>query len=101
MNLNDLTVDFSELNQNDLLSDWEWLIGGKCVLVLVTAAGNAFLQDKADGCVYFLDATHGTFTNVAISGDEFRGLLSSKEFVAKLFLLLYDCRSVAEPRAFK
>ena len=49
MTLADLTVDVDHLDRDRLLDDWRWLIGSAKRLVLVSAIGDAFLQDTDDG----------------------------------------------------
>ena len=85
MTLNDLTVNFSHLERSALLSDWRWLIGERKLPVLLTASGDAFVQDADDGSVNILDVGEGSLRHVAGSWDEFRALLGSKEFVVDHF----------------
>jgi hypothetical protein len=79
--LDDLTVNFSYLKREDLLSDWKWLIGAK-LPILLTASGDAFVQDAQDGSVHVLDVGAGELHKVAKSTEEFQSLLSNKKFVA-------------------
>jgi hypothetical protein len=46
--LSDLTVDVGHLDQERLLDDWRWLIGPSKRLILVSAIGDAFLQDELE-----------------------------------------------------
>ena len=85
MNINDLTVSFSHLNTETLFEDWEWLIGRNKHPVLITKAGDAFLQDNDTGEVHFLDITEGLLFQVASTGDEFTALLSDENFVMEHF----------------
>ena len=79
--MNDLTVNFSHLDRDTLLEDWSWLIGPARLPILVTAAGDAFVQDADDGTVYFLDVGAGQIHPVASNPEELRSLLADKEFV--------------------
>lgn len=79
--MNDLTVNFSHLDRDTLLKDWQWLIGLSKLPILLTAAGDAFVQDADDGTVYFLDVGRGEIHAVAGSDEELRSLLASKDFV--------------------
>lgn len=81
MTLDDLTVNFSHLNREKLLSDWEWLIGKTKLPVLLTACGNAFVQDTDDSSVHFLDTSSARLSTVAENAAEFRQLLHDREFV--------------------
>ena len=80
--LQDLTVNIDHLDRETLLEDWVWLIGPSRFPILVTASGDAFVQDAADGSVHVLDAGAGTLARVAGSVDEFRTLLADRDFVA-------------------
>jgi len=84
MNLDDLTVNFVHLNRKLLLSDWEWLIGKK-LPILLTAGGNAFVQDASDNSIYFFDVDLGSLTIVAKNIEEFRLFLQKPDFVANYF----------------
>jgi len=79
--MNDLTVNFSHLDRDTLLEDWQWLIGPSKLPTLLTAAGDAFIQDADDGTVHFLDVGRGEIHAVAGSDEELRSLLASKDFV--------------------
>jgi hypothetical protein len=81
MTINDLTVNISHLNREDLLSEWQWMIGTTKFPVLATLAGDAFVQDSTDGSVHFLDVVEGTCTEIAPDGASFQQLLGDKEFV--------------------
>ncbi len=85
MTLNDLTVNFEHLKSDEVLSDWRWLIGSSKNPVLLSASGDAFIQDINDGTVYCLDTAVAEIHKVANSIDEFQQLLSDKEFVVNYF----------------
>lgn len=85
MTLNDLTVNCQHLNRATLLEDWHWLVGQSNLPVLVTVAGDAFVQDERTGSVSFLDVTEGKLEQVAGSGDEFQALLLERDFVMDKF----------------
>ena len=85
MNLNDLTVNFSHLDRQALLSDWSWLLGHSKFPILLAASGDAFVQDAETGSVHFLDLGAGVLSQVASSVCEFQSLLSDRDFVHKYF----------------
>lgn len=60
----DLTVSMDGMDLDAVLSDWRWLIGDDARPVLMSAAGDLFVQ-KADGSVWWLDAGGGSFKAVA------------------------------------
>jgi hypothetical protein len=82
LTLDDLTVDFSHLKRARLLDDWRWLIGYDKMPVLITASGDAFLQDQSDRTVHFLNVCGGAISKVAETPDEFKSLLQQKSFWA-------------------
>jgi len=85
MTLNDLTVPFDVSERSTLLADWVWLIGPSKLPILVTAAGDAFVQDGDNGTVHFLEVSTGQVSKVADDIDQFKTCLSDREFVASHF----------------
>lgn len=97
MNLDDLTVNFAHLDRLGLMTEWRWLIESSRsriarwlhpspkVPVLLTASGNAFLQDSRNGSIFFLDTVDGTLETVCSSSDTFRSKLREPEFVKRYF----------------
>ncbi len=84
--MNDLTVNFQHLDREALLTDWHWLIGSAKQPILLSALGDAYLQDTEDGTVHLLDVGGGALEKVADSVDEFRALLGDREFVMDSFV---------------
>jgi hypothetical protein len=96
MTVDDLTVNFSHLKGEKILRDWFWLIGKTKKPILLTASGDAFVQDKKDFSIHFLSTTDGNIQKVAETTDEFKTLLKSKDFVGEyfsvqMFLELMNC----------
>ncbi len=85
MNLNDLTVNFEHLDRKQILEGWEWLIGKSKIPIMLTACGNAFVQDENSLSVHYLDVTGGILEKVAESGEEFTSLLGNKDFIINHF----------------
>ncbi|EGA71377.1 hypothetical protein VISI1226_14586 [Vibrio sinaloensis DSM 21326] len=85
MTLDDLTVAFSHIDRNSLLSDWDWLLQGAFLPILISASGDAFVQHVNNGQVWWLDTGGGELIQVSDSVDEFKVKLSNKEFVAEKF----------------
>lgn len=97
MTLNDLTVNFSHLDKQTLLIDWQWLIdssksrfvrwisSASKLPILITAGGNAFVQDVKVGAIYILNTVEGNIAQVSSSPQEFRQQLSEQEFVDRHF----------------
>ena len=65
MTLNDLTVNFSHLERDSLLSEWEWLLDGEYLPILLSASADAFVQNINNGQVWWLDLGGGEFSQVA------------------------------------
>lgn len=81
--INDLTINFANIEKSTLLDDWKWLIAPiKVRPVLITVMGDIFVQ-SSDGKIYFLDVVSGSIEEVANDGDEFRGLLVQNDFVTE------------------
>lgn len=99
--LNDLTVNFQHLDREALLSDWRWLIGPTKQPILLSALGDAYLQDTEDGSVYLLEVGGGAMEPVAGSVDEFRSLLGDREFVMSSFVpsLILELRAAGKTLA--
>ena len=94
MNINDLTIS-PEIPQFELLLDaWSWLIPSGSRSVLLTALGDAFIQEP-DGKVHHLDASRWHLEKVAESGEEFSALLQNSEFVHNFFYpqMIAQCRN--------
>ena len=85
MTLDELTVNFRDLNRDQLLSDWAWMVGSSRLPILLTASGDAFLQDKANGSISVLDVAAGELIPVAKSLGEFQRLLADRTFVLNHF----------------
>ncbi|SEK16809.1 MULTISPECIES: T6SS immunity protein Tdi1 domain-containing protein [unclassified Variovorax] len=85
MTLDDLTVNFQHLQREKVLEDWAWLLGGDAVPILITAVGNAFVEDPSTGEVKLLDVGSPDVVPVAASASEFQDLLTQREFVLRFF----------------
>jgi hypothetical protein len=70
---NELTVAPGTPTQDDLLSEWRWLLGDGYQIVLVSSLGDLFLAD-ATGRIHWLDTGAGQLTEIAASLDEFQRL---------------------------
>ena len=84
--LNDLTVNFDHLDGASLIEDWQWLVGESRYPILITALGDAFLQDSQDGSVHLLCVGVGGLERIADGLEQFRDLLSSRAFVQARFV---------------
>jgi Domain of unknown function (DUF1851) len=85
LTLNELTVNFGHLKRELLLEDWRWLLGPTKQPILLTAIGDAFLQDMGDGSILLLDVAAGELLRVADDLAAFDALLADREFVVNYF----------------
>ncbi|MRW92278.1 DUF1851 domain-containing protein [Duganella sp. FT80W] len=85
MTLDDLTVNFAHLKRETLLEDWAWLVGPRKLPILLTASGDAFIQDTDSGAIEILDVASGTTAPVAESLAELQSLLADRDFVGDYF----------------
>jgi hypothetical protein len=74
--LNELTVGMEDVDRERLLDDWRWLIGLSKQPILLSAIGDAFVQDEHDGTIHLLDTAAGTCEPVAKDEVEFRRLVT-------------------------
>ena len=97
--LNDLTVNFSHLDREAILEDWRWLIGAQKQPILISAIGDAFLQDPEDGGIHLLDVGSGTLEPIAASVSEFQELLRDTEFVTNVLVpqIVVETRNAGKP----
>ncbi len=82
---NDLSVNFAHIERETLLADWQWLVGD-AMPILVSAVGDAFLQNEA-GEIYWLETGSGEFEQVAHSYEDFQAKLRDKDLVHDWFLV--------------
>lgn len=84
MRLDDFTVIVDSARRKTLLDDWCWLTA-ESKLLLITAAGSAFVEDSVNGGVHFLDVAAARLMPVAGAADELQQLLSDPRFVSDYF----------------
>lgn len=106
MTLDDLTVNFTHLVREEILSDWKWLIGDKKLPILLAASGDAFLQDLENGSIYWLDVGGGELRKIAQNQEEFSRQLQSKDHVIEYLAvhmvgdLIQSGKSLAEGQIY-
>ncbi len=81
-----LLVDASHLDHRELLREWQWLVGDARLPFLVTALGDAFLQDVNDGTIHLLSVGEGTLEQVAADMPAFEASLQDRQFVLGAFV---------------
>lgn len=72
---NELTINPYNIDFNDLLSEWRWLVGNEYQPVVISTLGDLFLRHN-DGRIFWLNAGWGQLTEVAKNGDEFKQLMT-------------------------
>lgn len=82
--MNDLTVNFRDFDNKTLLEDWEWLIGVNRLPILVSAIGDAFLQDVNDGSIHWLEVGQGECHQLCGSVEEFQSILQTHDFAMQV-----------------
>lgn len=91
MTINDLIVKSELFKQEDIFSDWRFLIGKDSNVVIITALGNAFVEIpkklfRKDFGIFFLDSGLGSFEKVAENRSEIETKMQSADFVNKYFM---------------
>lgn len=85
ISIDDITVNFDHLDQSTILDSWGWLLGTSKFPILITAVGDVFVKDVRDGSVHFLRVGSGELCAIASDLEEFRSLLTDKDFVLDYF----------------
>jgi hypothetical protein len=80
-----LTAKFGDIPTEQLLRDWQWLLGGSYTPVLMTALGDLFLRDET-GQVHFLDLMCGELKQAAASQEDFERLCNDREQARSWFV---------------
>lgn len=83
--LDELSVALGTAERDTLLADWHWLTGAGAQPLMLTLAGDAFVQLAGEGGVYLLDCAQGLLQKVADDLPEFLRQLSNPDFVADAF----------------
>ncbi|MEO6148595.1 MAG: T6SS immunity protein Tdi1 domain-containing protein [Mucilaginibacter sp.] len=83
--LDDHTVPSNSVNENDILEHWDWLLGNKLKILIITKMGDVFLSEN-DGGVYWLATDVGSLTKVAEGCEDFKLQLEKKENFDNWFL---------------
>lgn len=83
--LEDLAVTLEPGDRAGLLEDWDWLLGPGAQVLMVTVAGDAFVQLPQAPGVHWLDCASGVVQKVADDLPEFLQRLTDADFVAAWF----------------
>ena len=85
LNIKDLVIDTSTIDSKKLLKAWEWLIPFETEIIMITQTGDAFLIEKDNGAILFLDTLDGELEVLADSLESFQQLLEDEAFVIDYF----------------
>ncbi len=82
----DLSINFSSIDGDKLLTDWIWLIGKDKQPIMVTSIGDMFLQDL-NGKIYWLNVGEGLLDIVSENIDDFKSKLKDESQVDEWFMI--------------
>jgi len=86
MNVDDLTVKFSNVLAYKLTENWTWLIGTDKIPGIVSAIGNMFLKDTNEK-IFWLDVGQGKFEIVCDRLQDFEEKLKNIEQVNERYMI--------------
>ena len=87
LTLKELTKDIDEVNVDDILSCWQWLLVDMKAIVTISVLGDLFLLGK-DQAIYWLQTDSGGLTRVADNLQEYQNYLSDDHKLDNWFLPL-------------
>jgi hypothetical protein len=85
MDIKTLTIDLSQIDCDELLSDWRWLVDKSYTPLILTAMGDMFLTAE-NGSVYMLNLMDGRFEIIADSEEDFKNKLQDDDISSEWFL---------------
>lgn len=85
MNIASVTIDFQDVNIEDIFSDWQWRVPDQKGLIFISKLGDIFLLGADDG-VYWLQTDSGDLDKIADSLEQFENLLTQYENFDNWFL---------------
>jgi len=83
--LEDVTINFQDLDLEDICSAWQWRIQEQRSLILISKLGDMFLLGK-DDCIYWLQTDSGGLTKIADNLEQFEYLICQEENLDNWFL---------------
>lgn len=83
--LDNLTVDPTGVDFDQLLQAWRWLVGPEYHAVVITALGDLFLLDEDDKA-YWLDTGWGKLTEIAGSPEELQSMIVDPRSAEEWFM---------------
>ncbi len=74
MDIHDYLIDQSDLDWQELLLEWHWVLPPEFTVWLLTRVGDLFIA-LPDGSIHMLDVGAGTLKQAAKGRDEFRTMM--------------------------
>jgi len=101
LNWENIVIDFTEIDNNEIIKNWIWLIGEDKSPIMISCIGDMFLEGTG-GKVYWLNVGDGTIEEVANSKEEFLSKMNESEISANWFMFglvseIYDSGLTPKP----
>ena len=77
--------DFDKIDPVDICSEWQWLLNGEYVPMMVSMSGDMFLFDK-NSAVFWLDTGKGQIKKIADNSAHFESLLYDLDNIDEWFM---------------
>jgi hypothetical protein len=100
LNRKKLTKDLINIDIEDIISSWQWLLGDIKDVVLITSLGDMFLVGK-DGAIYWLQTDLGTFCKVADDIEKFQQYLEEDDKIDNWLLPVLVDKLINEGKVIK
>lgn len=83
--LNDVAINVKGINCDEILSDWQWLLGNNVELILISKIGDLFLK-QSNQKILWLNTGTGKLMEVAKDIHEFKERLEQPQYLNHLFI---------------
>ncbi len=83
----DLTIDFKDIDLKDICSCWQWILQDMKGVVLISKMGDMFLIG-IDGFIYWLQTDSGDLSKIADTLEHFESMLQNEQNIDNWFLPL-------------
>jgi len=100
VNRNRLTKDLTNIDLEDIVSSWQWLLRDLKEVVLITSLGDLFFVGL-DGAIYWLQTDLGAFCKVADDTKKFHQYLEEDEKIDNWLLPALVDKLVNEGKVIK
>ena len=100
LSLEQLTKDISNVDIDDILSCWKWLLIDKQAVVTISCLGDIFLLGL-DDAIYWLQTDRGDLIKVADTLEQYQQFLTDEEKIDNWFLPLLIEKLLAAGKTIK